>query len=122
MESDFLSAKVDGKPVYEYAESHKNDLEMMKRCCDEEINNFKKNMIAPAPFYFERVAILSNKIRDYKQETTYCELLLNALRDYNKFMISKGKKPGHDFADVMMGPRVSNIKKRLEKLKTKKLA
>ncbi|MBU4233280.1 MAG: hypothetical protein L6277_12120 [Desulfobacterales bacterium] len=58
-----LSAKVDGKPTYEYAESHKNDLEMMKRCCDEEINNFKINMIAPAPFYFERVAILSNKIK-----------------------------------------------------------
>jgi hypothetical protein len=122
MKSDFLSAKVDGKPVYVYAESHKNDLEMMKRCCDAEINNFKRNMISPAPFYFERVAILSNKIKDYKQEKLYCEMLLQALNDYNRFMISKRKKPGYDFADVMMSPRVSNIKKRLEKLKIKKLA
>ena len=37
---------------------------------------------------------------------------------YYKFMKSKGKKPGYDFADVMKSPRVFNIKKRLEKLKT----
>ena len=122
MESDFLSAKVDGKPTYEYAESHKNDLEMMKRCCDEEINNFNKNEIAPAPFYFERVAILSHKIKDYTQEKMYCEMLLQALNDYNKIMVSKGKKPGYDFADIMMSPRVLNIKKRLEKLKIEPLS
>ncbi len=49
---------VDGKQTWELAEENKVDLQTMKRCCDAELKTMDKTGLVPAPYYFERVAIL----------------------------------------------------------------
>lgn len=102
---------VDGKQTSDYAESHKNDIEFMKRCCDAELKVMESAGIASAPFYFERVAILSRKQRNYRQEVEYCEQYIQAIEKFYQII-------GHeDHADVRRGPRYQAILTRLPKAK-----
>jgi hypothetical protein len=71
---------VDGKQTWEHAEDSKHDIEVMKRCCDAEIETWQKTGDCPAPYYFWRVAVLSRKQKDYAQEVKYCEMYLDMLR------------------------------------------
>nr|MDU9043250.1 hypothetical protein [Candidatus Electrothrix aestuarii] len=52
----------------------------MKKCCDAELRTMEKTGLAPAPYYFERVAILSRKEKNYQQEIDYCELYITMVR------------------------------------------
>ena len=54
---------VNGLQTWELAEEKKDDLEAMKRCCDAELKVMDTAGLVPAPYYFERVAILSRKVR-----------------------------------------------------------
>jgi len=67
---------VDGKQTWELAEEKKSVLEDMKRCCNAELETMDKVGLVPAPYYFERVAILSRKKKDYQKEMFYCELYI----------------------------------------------
>lgn len=102
---------VNGKPTYEYAESEKDNLEIMKKCCEAELKTLKIAGLLPAPYYFERVAILSRKEKNYKQEIEYCSSYINITNEYYKNL--------HDtnVADVRKGPRYQAIVKRLNKAK-----
>ena len=71
---------VDGKQTWEHADSAKHDIEMMKRCCDAEIETYQKIGQSPAPFYFWRVAILSSKQKDFQQEVDYLHTYVDILR------------------------------------------
>lgn len=71
---------VDGKQTWEYADTAKHDIEMMKRCCEAEIKTYKKIGDWPAPFYFWRVAILSSKQKDYQQEVDYLQMYVDIVR------------------------------------------
>jgi hypothetical protein len=102
---------VDGKQTWELAENKKNDLEAMKRCCDAELKTMEKAGLVPAPYYFERVAILSRKIKDYQQEIFYCEQYIEKVE---KFYLKNGTQ---GVADVRKGPRFKAIAKRLPKAK-----
>jgi hypothetical protein len=102
---------VEGKQTWEYAEEKKHDLEYMKKCCDAELKSMEKTGLVPAPYYFERVAILSRKEKNYQQEIEYCENYINAVK---KFYKKHGNKYG---ADVRKGPRYQAIVKRLPKAK-----
>ncbi len=71
---------VDGKHAWELAQSEKHNIDCMKRCCTAQLNTMRIAGLAPAPYYFERVAILSRKQKNYAQEIEYCELYLEAIK------------------------------------------
>lgn len=102
---------VEGKQTWEYAEEKKHDIEYMKKCCDAELKTMEKADLVPAPYYFERVAILSRKEANYQQEVDYCENYVNAVERFYKKHGTKGR------ADVREGPRYQAIVKRLPKAK-----
>ncbi len=102
---------VDGKHTYEHAKEKKHDIITMKKCCQAELRTMNKVGTVPAPFYFERVAILSRKNKNYQQEVDYCETYLKVVDEYYR---QNGTK---DRADVRKGPRYKAIKKRLPKAK-----
>ncbi len=102
---------VDGKQTWELAEENKDDLEIMKRCCDAELKTMDKAGLVPAPYYFERVAILFRKSKDYAQEIFYCEQHIEKVESFYSKNGTKG------IADVRKGPRFKAIVKRLPKAK-----
>jgi predicted DNA-binding protein len=102
---------VEGKQTWELAENKKHDLNYMKKCCDAELNTMNKAGMVPAPYYFERVAILSRKEKYYKQEVAYCEKYIEAVEGFYKANGTEG------IADVRKGPRYKAIVKRLPKAK-----
>jgi hypothetical protein len=102
---------VDGKQTWEYAEDKIHDLHYMKKCCDAELKTMDKAGLVPAPYYFERVAILSRKEKNYEQEVAYCEKYIETVEIYYKKNSTKG------IADVRKGPRFQAIVKRLPKAK-----
>lgn len=69
-----------------------------------------ENMIA-APFYFERVAILARKRKDYQLEVDIIEEYLNGITDhYAKNGLATGE-------GIMVGPRYQSISERMPKAK-----
>ena len=77
---------VDGKPMYEYADEKKHDLDFMKKCCDQILESPTGGMM-PAPFYFRRVAILSRKQKNYEQEILYCEKYIKLVKSVQQHRI-----------------------------------
>ena len=102
---------VDGKQTWEYAEDKKHDIEIMKRCCEAELETMEKAGIVPAPYYFERVAILSRKEKNYVQEIEYCELYINKVNEF--YRVNNSEK----MADVRKGRTYNAIVNRLPKAK-----
>lgn len=100
---------VDGKQTWEHVEEKEHDLDYMKKCCEAELNTMDKAGIVPAPYFFERVAILSREEKNYKQEVIYCEKYISTVESYYK------KNGIKDVADVRKGPRFQAILKRLPK-------
>lgn len=102
---------VGGKQTWEHAETHKDDIEYMKRCCDAELKTMALAGTVAAPFYFERVAILSRKQKNFSQEVEYCERYIQAVKEFYRMQ-------GHEgHADVRKGPRYKAIVERLPKAK-----
>ena len=102
---------VDGKQTWELAEDKKHELSTMIKCCDAELATYRKTGFVPAPYYFERVAILSRKEKIYSQEVKYCEKYIEVVEEYyNKNSIQQNE-------GVKMGPRYKAIVKRLSKAK-----
>jgi hypothetical protein len=102
---------VEGKQTWEYAEEKKHDIEYMEKCCDAELKTMEKAGLVPAPYYFERVAILSMQEKDYQQEVDYCEKYIKIVEDFYKEHGTEG------VADVRKGPTYQAIVKRLPKAK-----
>ena len=102
---------VNGKQTWELADEKKHDLEAMRNCCEAELKTLEKAGEVPSPFYFERVAILSRKEKNYEQEIFYCEQYIEKVEDF----YAKNGTTG--YADVRKGPRYKAIVKRLPKAK-----
>ena len=103
---------VDGLPTYELAHAKKHDLDVMQRCCESEMRKMREENIVAAPFYFERVAILARKKKDYRLEVETITSYISAVREHYK-------KNGYPLdAGVMAGPRFSAIAARLTKAKS----
>lgn len=100
---------VDGKQTWELAEEKKHDIDAMKHCCDAELNTMDKAGMVPAPYYFERVAILSRKEKNYEQEIFYCAQYIEKVEEF----YLKNGTPG--IADVRKSPTYQAIVKRLQK-------
>lgn len=101
---------IDGRETYEYAESNKHDIECMKKCCNVELTKTEQECYAPAPYYFERVAILSRKEKNYTQEIEYCEKYALAIDDFRK-------KYGDPGANIALGAFYLSIPSRIDKAK-----
>lgn len=102
---------VDGKQTWEYAEENKHDIDIMLRCCEAELKTMRVTGLGPAPYYFERVAIIARKQKNYALEVDICEKYINNVDSYYK-----GIKD-HTIADVRKGPRYQAIVRRLPKAK-----
>lgn len=102
---------VDGKQTWEHAKEKKHDMECMLKCCDAELKTMAKAGLVPAPYYFERVAILSRRDKNYQQEVDCCEKYINIVSAFYEKHGTKG------IADVRKGPMYHAIVKRLPKAK-----
>lgn len=102
---------VFGKQTWEIAKEKKDDIEVMKLCCEAELKSMKSSGLVPAPYYFERVAILSRKNKNYTQEIFYCEQYINHVKSYYF------DKNENNLADVRKGSRYKAIAKRVAKAK-----
>lgn len=106
---DFIFGSKSSENYSGNPKEDKHDLEAMKRCCKKELNQMKKDGLVPAPYCFERVAILSKKEKDYEQEVKYCEIYLEAVNQFYETHGTQGR------ADVREGSRYKSIKERLPK-------
>jgi hypothetical protein len=102
---------VEGKQTWELADNKKDDIDYMKKCCYAELKTMETADLVAAPYYFERVAILSRKIKNYEQEISFCERYIAAVEAYYQRHGIEG------MADVRQGPRFQAIVKRLPKAK-----
>ncbi len=100
---------VDGKQTWELADEKKHDIEYMKKCCDAELKTMEAAGLVAAPYYFERVAVLSRKAKNYRQELHYCETYIRLVENYYAMHGTDG------IADVRKGPRFQAIVARLPK-------
>lgn len=103
------AVQIDGKPVWEHADTQAHDLDMMRRCCAAELDNMQLANCVPAPYYFERVANLLRRAKDYGGEVEICERYLKATQ---AFYAVSGRE---NHADVRKGPRYAAIVARLPK-------
>ena len=55
--------------------------EMVERCRDE-IQAFEDEGVMPSPKFFEQVAILSRKEKNYENEVAICELYIELINQY----------------------------------------
>lgn len=69
---------VDGRQTWELADEYKHDLSKMLECCRAELLTLERGGQLPAPFYFERAAILLRKAKQYQKEVQLVELYLAA--------------------------------------------
>ena len=100
---------VDGKQTWELAAEKKHDIEYMKKCCDAELKTMEAVGLVASPYYFERVAVLSRKERNFRQEIHYCETYIRLVEDYY------AKRGTEGIADVRRGPRFRAIVARIPK-------
>ena len=100
---------INGKQTWELAADCKHDIETMKRCCMAEIETYRRTGLFPAPYYFERVAVLARKLKDYEQEIAYCEMYIGLVDEYCR------SNNLREDESVKAGPRYQAIVKRLPK-------
>ncbi|MFV3305798.1 hypothetical protein ACNFBT_11010 [Pseudomonas sp. NY15181] len=110
-----IQAKVGDTPTHELASSSHQDLQVMLKCCEAEETNYWKQpagrRACAAPFYFERVAILSRKAKDYATEVSICERWKAIADDYaGQSIVRDGMA-----ALVHQGPRSVAILGRMDK-------
>lgn len=108
----FETPQVSGVSTHAYSESHKHDLEMMITCCNAELQAYRETGQVPAPFCFERVALLARKQKKYALEAKVCE---QYIRIIDKL---KGLPPGHPRKPLLMVDHMADtFRQRLPKAK-----
>lgn len=105
-------AKVKGMPTFELINGYKNNIHVMLKACRAELVNMVTNLLAPAPYYFERVAILARKSKNYELEIFICNMLIKAYDLYIKARVRYGLDT---LLDPRNSPRYEKIVNRLPK-------
>ncbi|MDH0157369.1 hypothetical protein [Stutzerimonas stutzeri] len=112
-----MSAEVGGVATYEHAADGKDDLETMLRCCDAEEASYweqcEGERFCAAPYFFQRVAILQRKAKNYAGEISACERWKAIANDYRRQPMVKARQA----VLVHKGPRSEAILARLPKAK-----
>jgi hypothetical protein len=94
---------VDGKQTWELALGKKDDLQAMKKCCDAELATYEQVGLVPAPYYFERVAILARKAKNFREEIAWCEKYIAVVADYyrkNNIPENQGVRMGSTYKAI----------------------
>lgn len=86
-----------------------HSLEDMVRRCREELAEAEARQWVPAPHWFERLAILLRRAKDYRREVLACEAYISAVE---RFYSVHGTA---DIADVRAGPTYQAIVRRLDR-------
>ncbi len=73
---------VNGNQTIELDSSNHHDIHEMVKYCREEIQAFEDSGIMPSPRYFEQVAILSRREKNYENEVAICELYIELINQY----------------------------------------
>ncbi|MBD5646914.1 MAG: hypothetical protein HDQ89_04610 [Desulfovibrio sp.] len=105
-------AKVKGIPTFELINVYKNNIHMMLKACRAELVNMVTNLLAPAPYYFERVAILARKSKNYELEIFICNMLIRA---YDLYIKARIRYSLDTLLDPRKSPRYEKIVNRLPK-------
>ena len=93
--------------------SHDHDLQEMVRRCREDIQASEDSGIMPSPKYFEQVAILSRKEKNYQNEIAICEMYIELINQYAaKNNITETE------ATYQVRPKCAPFVKRLQNAKT----
>lgn len=107
-----------------YLGGDSNDIDAMLERCREIENGYWSQpyecRLAPAPFYFLRVAILSRKLNDFSGEVAICERWDRLITDYSsQLMVKEGRA-----ANVAAGssrqilariPKARELKERMDR-------
>lgn len=72
-----------------------------------EERTFRQTAFVPAPYYFERVAVLSRKQKDFRQEVEYCTRYVQLVAEYYRLSGTPSDR------GVKLGPRYKGIVARL---------
>jgi len=59
-----------------------HDIYEIVKCCREKIQSFEDTRIVPSPRYFEQVAVLSRKEKNYDKEIAICEIYIELINQY----------------------------------------
>lgn len=110
----YNAPKTGGVENWKLASIGKDNLSLMLSACKSEIINMVETANAPAPYYFERVAILAKKEKRYTLEVLACETYIALCKIYKKAFKACGKKP---FLNISGSARYLKIKERLPKAK-----
>lgn len=89
-----------------------DSLPHMLEQCEESLKEMRTLGLPPAPYYFERVAILARKSNDLEFEISFLQRFIHEAESFYA-----GKQSG-TIADIRKGPRYQAIVKRLKKAKS----
>lgn len=119
-----MQAQVDDKPTYELAASGKHDIDVMRSCCEAEIDNYWRQpegeRLCAAPYYFMRLAILNRKAKNYAAEIAACESWKAIINDYKRQPMVRARRAAlaHKGSDsVALLARIPKAKELLRKQK-----
>jgi len=102
-----------GNQTTELDHSNDHDLHEVVRRCREDIQASEDSGIMPSPKYFEQVAILSRKEKNYKNEIAICEMYIELINQYaDKNKITEAEK------SYQVVPKCAPFEKRLHNAKT----
>ncbi|MGH1537467.1 MAG: hypothetical protein ACRBDX_05405 [Gammaproteobacteria bacterium] len=89
------------------------DIKEVVNCCRDEIQKSVDTGIMPAPKYFEQVAVLSRKEKNYENEIAICDMYIKLVKKY----ASEHKLSRQEFTDNVL-PECAPLYKRMHNAKS----
>ncbi len=89
------------------------DIKEVVNCCRDEIQKSVDTGIMPAPKYFEQVAVLSRKEKNYENEIAMCDMYIKLVKKY----ASEHKLSRQEFTDNVL-PECAPLYKRMHNAKS----
>ncbi len=91
----------------------KADIKTVVDGCRDEIQKSVDTGIMPAPKYFEQVAVLSRKEKNYENEIAICDMYIRLVKKY----ASENKMSRQEFTDTVL-PECAPLYKRMHNAKS----
>ena len=92
---------------------NETNIDTVVECCREEIQKSVDTGIMPAPKYFEQVAVLSRKEKNYENEIAICDMYIKLVKKY----ASENKISRQEFTDTIL-PECAPLYKRMHNAKS----
>ena len=106
----YRQATFNSKPTYEFQDQAKSDLDICLSCCEAELEYFydNHNVLAPAPYFFEKASAMLAKKKDWKGVIDIAGRYIGSIEKYRATATPASAK-------VWLSPKVEKIKARLGK-------